>query len=126
MICWQTRGPTLAQHISAQCSPSPSLRVLDLGSDPQIACCAYPAVHSTVCAAVHSAVVLYTFCHVCACNRVMAELVISLLQRGVADILHSPLTQAEKEYCAAHLPPPMVLGNYQALSSKCFVGDMFR
>jgi hypothetical protein len=56
----------------------------------------------------------------------MAELVISLLQRGVADILHSPLTQAEKEYCAAPLPPPMVLGNYQALSSKCFVGDMFR
>lgn len=56
----------------------------------------------------------------------MAELVITLLQRAVADILHSPLTQAEKEYCTAPLPPPMVAGNYESLSSKCFVGDVFR
>jgi hypothetical protein len=56
----------------------------------------------------------------------MAELVITLLQRAVADILHSPLTQSEKEYCAAPLPPPMIKGNYQSLSSKCFVGDVFR
>lgn len=56
----------------------------------------------------------------------MAELVITLLQRGVADILHSPLTQAEKEYCAAPLPPPMVKGNYQSVSSKCYVGEVFK
>jgi len=56
----------------------------------------------------------------------MAELVITLLQRAVADILHSPITQAEKEYCAAPLPPPMIRGNYQSLSSKCFVGEAFK
>jgi hypothetical protein len=56
----------------------------------------------------------------------MAELMITLLQRAVADILHSPLTKAEQEYCAAPLPPPMIKDNYQSLSSKCFVGDAFR
>jgi DNA polymerase alpha subunit B len=56
----------------------------------------------------------------------MAELVITLLQRGVADILHSPLTPAERESCAAPLPPPMIAGNHQSLSSKCFVGEAFR
>jgi hypothetical protein len=50
--------------------------------------------------------------------RVMAELVVTLLQRGVADLLHSPLTEADKAAAAQPLPPPMIAGNWGSLSDR--------
>jgi hypothetical protein len=48
----------------------------------------------------------------------MAELVVTLLQRGVADLLHSPLTEADKAAAAQPLPPPMIRGNWESLSDR--------
>lgn len=59
-------------------------------------------------------------------HRVMAELVVTLLQRGVADLLHSPLTEADKAAAAQPLPPPMIPGNWESLSDRCFVGEAFK
>lgn len=56
----------------------------------------------------------------------MSELVISLLQRGVADLLHSPFSSEDTEAAAASLPPPMLPANHQALSDRCFMGQAFR
>jgi hypothetical protein len=51
-------------------------------------------------------------------RRVMAELVVTLLQRGVADLLHSPLTEADKSAAVQPLPPPMIAGNWESLSDR--------
>lgn len=59
-------------------------------------------------------------------HRVMAELAITLFQRGIADILHSPLSEYDKAYIHSSIPPPMIKGNYESLSDKCFVGDGFK
>lgn len=59
-------------------------------------------------------------------HRVMAELLIALMQRGIADILHTPVTQSERRYIHQPLPPPMMRANHESLSDKCFVGDAFR
>lgn len=59
-------------------------------------------------------------------HRVMAELVITLLQRGIADILHTPVTKSEELDVHNPLLPPMIGGNYASVSDKCFVGDAFR
>lgn len=56
----------------------------------------------------------------------MAELAVTLLQRGVADILHSPLSHHEAAYLREPLPPPLVAGNYESLADKCFVGTSFK
>eukprot|EP00879_Flechtneria_rotunda_P013806 GHRR01014419.1.p1 GENE.GHRR01014419.1~~GHRR01014419.1.p1 ORF type:complete len:272 (+),score=66.88 GHRR01014419.1:1593-2408(+) len=59
-------------------------------------------------------------------HRVMAELVIALLQRGVADILHTPMTDADLAEVIPPLPPPVVQRNYEALSDRCFIGEAFK
>lgn len=56
----------------------------------------------------------------------MAELVITLLQRGVADLLHSPLTEVDKLTASKSLPVPMVPGNYESLNDRCFMGESFK
>jgi hypothetical protein len=58
--------------------------------------------------------------------RVLAELVITLLQRGIVDLLHNPVTEEDKAYMSRPLPPPMLQNNYESLADKCFVGEAFK
>lgn len=56
-------------------------------------------------------------------SRVLAELVIHLLEQTMADVKALPVSEAEKRAAEAALPGPMTPYNYEGGSSRCFLNE---
>jgi len=59
-------------------------------------------------------------------SGVLAELVITLLQRGIVDLLTTQSQMMSRPTCHRPLPPPMLQHNYESLADKCFVREAFK
>ncbi|GAX77809.1 hypothetical protein CEUSTIGMA_g5252.t1 [Chlamydomonas eustigma] len=57
--------------------------------------------------------------------RVIAELVMNLVRRTYAELDVQPLTEEEAASPSLKLPAPMIPGNVESISDKCFIGNFF-
>ena len=59
-------------------------------------------------------------------DRVMADLVIHLLQKATLSLHHHPLNNIDYAVAAAQLASPMIAGNHASHQDQCFIGPGFK